>query len=774
MGKKGLSIIIAISILVAVLPGKSAFAGTTTTTKAPDSIYGISYEGHVQNIGWQEPVTTIGDQADITAASEAGTDGKGLRVEALKITGTNLPQGVSITYQGHVQNIGWQPAVTTNGNTAIASASEAGTDGKGLRVEALKITLNGLPGYAIEYQTHVENIGWQAPVQTVNGTAITGASEAGTDGKGLRMEALRIEIVKTASEKVAEVAAIDAITKAQTSKSDADIQAATTAVQAVKDTTENAALTAKIATAKVPASIYGISYEGHVQSIGWQKPVTTTGDQSDIIDAAEAGTDGKGLRVEALKITGTNLPQDASITYQGHVQNIGWQDPVTETGNKAIDIAPEAGTDGKGLRVEAFKITLNGLPGYAVEYQTHIENIGWQAPVQTLNGTSITGAAEAGTDGKGLRMEALRIEIVKTDAEKIAEVSAIDAVTKAQTTKLDTDIQSATTAVQAVKDTIENAKLTDLIKGIAIPIPYTTGYVNNTDFTVDLNVRSTSSTSGTILGQLYDYAKVEVLGNVTANGIVWDKINYNGGIAYVSSSYIQTYTSPPDSVVNTASKITTQFEVGDLTQIAGNSDGQGLSLGYLQWCIGQDSLQPLLNRMDREYNSELKSIFGTNYNVLHAMILDTQANQLKWAQSINDGSNNISEPWHSQLVNLYKNSDYISIENDAQIYYVKQAMLICTKYNLKTVRGFALAFDIAVLDGSGSVLGSTNAEQTITATIAQNPNISEKDLLTVISNAVATTPDDKSRKTAIINGQGVVHGIMLYLDKDFGLSDNLY
>ncbi len=521
-----------------------------------------------------------------------------------------------------------------------------------------------------------------------------------------------------------------------------------------------------------PPSIYGVEYEGQVQNIGWMASVTTTGDAADITSANIAGTVHQGLRVEALKISGTNLPAGASITYQGQVQNYGWMTPVTTTGNN-IATATMAGTQNQGLRVEAFKMTLKGLPGYAVKYQVQVQNYGWMTPITTLNGTDVTAATLAGTQNQGLRMEALRIEIVKTDAEKTAEVTAINAVNKAVTSKVAADIVAAHSAVTAVQDVIENATLTASIQGIAsAPAPtYTDGYVNNTDFQNDLNVRSAPNTSSTVLGQLYDYVKVEVLGNVTdSSGIVWDKINYNGGIAYVSSSYIQTYTSPSDSVVNIASSITRQFEVGDASEIAGNADGQGLSLGYLQWCIGQDSLQPLLNRMDREYNSELKGIFGTNYDALHAMILNTQANQSIWAQSINDGSNNIIEPWHSELVSLYQNADYISIENDAQSYYVKQAMIICTKYNLKTVRGFALSFDIAVLDGSVS----TNAAQIIATAMAQNPNMSEKDLLTVIANAVATSADDKSRKTAIIDGQGVVHGIMLYLDRDYGLSDNLY
>jgi hypothetical protein len=255
MKKKSLSVLIALSLAVTTaLPAASVFADTTTpvvtaaaaTTVAPASTYGVEYEAHVQSIGWQSPVTVTGDQTDVTNVTEAGTTGQSKRIEALKITGTNLPAGASIIYQTHVQSIGWQSAVTETGNVAVDSAPEAGTTGQSKRVEAVKITLAGLPGYAVEYQTHVQSIGWQAPVTVANGTDISDAAIAGTTGQSKRVEALKIEIVKTDTEKQAEVAAINAVAKAQASKAQADITSATTAVQAVQDATENATLTAQL------------------------------------------------------------------------------------------------------------------------------------------------------------------------------------------------------------------------------------------------------------------------------------------------------------------------------------------------------------------------------------------------------------------------------------------------------------------------------------------------------------------------------------------------
>lgn len=298
-------------------------------------------------------------------------------------------------------------------------------------------------------------------------------------------------------------------------------------------------------------------------------------------------------------------------------------------------------------------------------------------------------------------------------------------------------------------------------------------YVNNPELQIDLKVRMAPDLSSEVKGNLYNYENVQILDTLNTNGTVWDKIMYNNSILYISDAYVKHYTAPADNVVNTARNISKQFEVGNSNQIAGNYDGQGLSLGYLQWCIGQGALQPLLNRMDREYNAEMKSIFGTNYDSIHNMILDTKENQLAWAKAINDSTNKITQPWYSQFVSLCNNQHFIDIESDASAYKVGQAMLICDKYNLKSIRGFALAFDIAVQNGSIS----TDAAKVIDATLVQKPDMTEKELLKVIANAIADTSnnnveDIRMRKMAIVNGAGNVHGFALNLDKDYGLSDS--
>ena len=107
------------------------------------------------------------------------TVGQSLRAEAFKINLINAPAGARIKYEGHVQDLAWLP-VAYDGQIA-------GTEGLGLRLEAIKISLENMPGYSVQYQAHVQNIGWQPWVSD--------GQVAGTEGLRLPVEALRIRIV---------------------------------------------------------------------------------------------------------------------------------------------------------------------------------------------------------------------------------------------------------------------------------------------------------------------------------------------------------------------------------------------------------------------------------------------------------------------------------------------------------------------------------------------------------------------------------------------------
>jgi hypothetical protein len=130
------------------------------------------YSAHVEGIGWQ-PFVEDGEAA--------GTTGQFLRLEALRIALEGAPPGASIIYRLHVQDEGWQDFV--------ANGAIAGTVGRSLRAEAIEIFLDNLPGWSVEYRVHVEREGWQDWAHDGQAT--------GTTGRALRMEAVEIELART-------------------------------------------------------------------------------------------------------------------------------------------------------------------------------------------------------------------------------------------------------------------------------------------------------------------------------------------------------------------------------------------------------------------------------------------------------------------------------------------------------------------------------------------------------------------------------------------------
>ncbi|MGV8905724.1 MAG: D-alanyl-D-alanine carboxypeptidase family protein [Acetobacterium sp.] len=136
------------------------------------------------------------------------------------------------------------------------------------------------------------------------------------------------------------------------------------------------------------------SYHTHVQNIGWQNFVT---------DGTVSGTEGQGLQLEGIEINLANTGNDIGIEDQTHVQNIGWQG---WKGNGAM-----SGTAGQSLRIEAIQIRLTGseADNYDLYYQVYVSNIGW------LN-WSMNGAI-AGTEESSLKLEGIKILILPKNSQ---------------------------------------------------------------------------------------------------------------------------------------------------------------------------------------------------------------------------------------------------------------------------------------------------------------------------------------------------------------------
>ena len=85
---------------------------------------GVSYQAHVQNLGWLDTVSN---------GAVTGTTGQSLRLEALRIWLENPSPGMRIGYQAMVQGLGWMEVVF--------DGAEAGTTGQMRAIEAIRIWL---------------------------------------------------------------------------------------------------------------------------------------------------------------------------------------------------------------------------------------------------------------------------------------------------------------------------------------------------------------------------------------------------------------------------------------------------------------------------------------------------------------------------------------------------------------------------------------------------------------------------------------------------------
>ena len=311
--------VIATMSTVALLLTNIGTLGVITASAA--EVPTVAYSTHIQKQGWQDYKTD---------GELAGTEGKALRLEGIKIK-IEGDKNLGIKYSTHIQGIGWQDYKTDD--------EMSGTEGQAKRLEAIKIELTGEDAgkYDIYYRVHAQHLGWLDWAK--NG------EEAGTSGLAYRLEAIEIKIVEK----------------------DSSAPGSTTHPYEKK---------------------VNVSYRTHVQSYGWQDYVS---------EGKMAGTSGKARRLEAIKIKLDDTSY-GGIEYSTHIQGIGWQKFVS---NDAL-----SGTSGQGKRLEAIKIKLTGSMAnkYDVYYRVHAQHFGWM-------GWAKNGQA-AGTEGYSYRLEGIQIRLV--------------------------------------------------------------------------------------------------------------------------------------------------------------------------------------------------------------------------------------------------------------------------------------------------------------------------------------------------------------------------
>lgn len=134
----------------------------------------IKYQAHVAGEGWQ---------AEVCNGQIAGTVGQNKAIEAVRITGIEVPDGVNLGVAGHalVQDMGW-------GEDAVIN-QDIGSTGQNKHLEAIKLGLYGdnATDYDIWYRLHVQDKGFLDWCRN--------SEPNGTEGENLQAEAIQIFLV---------------------------------------------------------------------------------------------------------------------------------------------------------------------------------------------------------------------------------------------------------------------------------------------------------------------------------------------------------------------------------------------------------------------------------------------------------------------------------------------------------------------------------------------------------------------------------------------------
>ena len=308
------------TITVRTSNGKTASCKVTVIKQVPV----LTYQTHLENIGWQGYV----QEGEI-----AGAPGQSKQIEAIKIKLSNSESYKgNIEYQSHVERIGWQE---WRQNDQIS-----GTTGESRQMEAIRIKLTEelAQNYDIYYRAYVQELGWMDWAS--NGEA------AGTAGYSYRIEAIQVELIEKGGK-----------APGKTEK---------------------------------PFVQHYVSYKAHVKDYGWL---------ASVYDGEVSGTTDQSKRMEAISISLAGAQYSGDIQYQSHVQNIGWQNWVS---NGTV-----SGTTNQSKQIEAIKIKLTGemAEHYDVYYRAHVQELGWMD--WASNGEA------AGTAGYSYRVEAVQIELVE-------------------------------------------------------------------------------------------------------------------------------------------------------------------------------------------------------------------------------------------------------------------------------------------------------------------------------------------------------------------------
>jgi hypothetical protein len=229
------------------------------------------------------------------------------------------------------------------------------------------------------------------------------------------------------------------------------------------------------------------------------------------------------------------------------------------------------------------------------------------------------------------------------------------------------------------------------------------------------------------------------------------------------------------SVRDRCLQLTAAFEEHGFTVVQGNYDGAGLTWGIIGFTLRYGGISKLVLQAHARDPELVRRAFGRKTDELLRMMRARRAEQLAWADRISIGASKerVREPWRSAFRRFGELEEVQALQTHlADASYFQPAVRSARELGLTTELGLALAFDIHVQNGGIS----SSARTAIRNELAEHPLSRERELRTIIGNAVADASrprfreDVRARKLTIAAGSGKVHGAS-YVLRNWGLDD---
>ncbi len=249
--------------------------------------------------------------------------------------------------------------------------------------------------------------------------------------------------------------------------------------------------------------------------------------------------------------------------------------------------------------------------------------------------------------------------------------------------------------------------------------------------------------------------------------------------------------------------------------LTNNFDGMGVSFGLLNQNLGSGSLQPLWLKMRDRYGANFKALFtSAHYSSLLSMLkawesanksnlvasslqdslladgrlsildeegekegdgfskflieekslsaLSNEDESVDWAVETlytDSAGKNFQSTWKTELLKLGAHPDYVSVQIEAALKIHTKALNYMATLKLTERRAYLLMFDFVVQNGGLYAADINDYENYFGSSIPSETTRLKKILELRLRHVKSEYKDDvNARKSAIINGNGTVHG----------------